>query len=189
MTAPPRTTGADRPSRRSRPATVDTCSSMPSTARWMAARCRTPFVQVMLNNRGWPAPRLSALHSAPERLGEPRGPARRRVRPSPDYGGSQQRRGARSRRRSSEPEGLADGSPRRSGWSGRRSGRRCSIRCADGPGRRRGSGTRFPWSCSHALYDGLPRDRSDASRRDRRASSGILSSTASGSAAPSSGQN
>lgn len=35
--------------------------SIPATAHWIAARYKTPFVQVIYNNRGWKAPKMSAL--------------------------------------------------------------------------------------------------------------------------------
>jgi acetolactate synthase-1/2/3 large subunit len=61
--------------------------SVPSTVHWMARRYQTPFLQVIYNNRGWRAPRLStmAVH--------PKGHASRGVDigtsfdPPPDYGG------------------------------------------------------------------------------------------------------
>jgi acetolactate synthase-1/2/3 large subunit len=61
--------------------------SVPSTVHWMARRYQTPILQVIYNNRGWRAPRLStmAVH--------PKGHASRGVDigtsfdPPPDYGG------------------------------------------------------------------------------------------------------
>jgi acetolactate synthase-1/2/3 large subunit len=35
--------------------------SQPSTVHWMARRYRTPFLQIIYNNRGWKAPKFSAL--------------------------------------------------------------------------------------------------------------------------------
>ncbi len=35
--------------------------SVPSTVHWMARKYKTPFLQVIYNNRGWKAPRFSAL--------------------------------------------------------------------------------------------------------------------------------
>ena len=35
--------------------------SVPSSVHWMARQYQTPFLQVVLNNRGWNAPRFSAL--------------------------------------------------------------------------------------------------------------------------------
>jgi acetolactate synthase I/II/III large subunit len=40
--------------------------SQPSTVHWMASHYRTPFLQVIYNNRGWRAPRFSALAVHPE---------------------------------------------------------------------------------------------------------------------------
>ncbi|MGH6816064.1 MAG: thiamine pyrophosphate-requiring protein [Hyphomicrobiaceae bacterium] len=40
--------------------------SMPSTVHWMARRYRTPFLQVVYNNRGWKAPKMSTLAILPE---------------------------------------------------------------------------------------------------------------------------
>ena len=40
--------------------------STPSTVHWMARRYRTPFLTVIYNNRGWKAPKFSALAVHPE---------------------------------------------------------------------------------------------------------------------------
>jgi acetolactate synthase I/II/III large subunit len=40
--------------------------SVPSTVHWMARRYGTPFLQVVYNNRGWRAPRFSALGVHPD---------------------------------------------------------------------------------------------------------------------------
>ena len=40
--------------------------SVPSTVHWMARRYRTPFLTVVYNNRGWKAPKFSALAVHPE---------------------------------------------------------------------------------------------------------------------------
>ena len=40
--------------------------SVPSSVHWMAARYKTPFLQVVFNNRGWKAPRFSALGVHPD---------------------------------------------------------------------------------------------------------------------------
>jgi acetolactate synthase I/II/III large subunit len=61
--------------------------SLPSTVHWMARRYGTPFLQVVYNNRGWKAPKLSALAIHPD------GHASRAVDigvsfdPPPDYAG------------------------------------------------------------------------------------------------------
>ena len=40
--------------------------SQPSTVHWMARRYKTPFLQVIYNNRGWKAPKLSTLAVHPD---------------------------------------------------------------------------------------------------------------------------
>jgi len=40
--------------------------SQPSTVHWMARKYRTPFLQVVYNNRGWKAPKFSALAVHPD---------------------------------------------------------------------------------------------------------------------------
>ena len=40
--------------------------SIPSTVHWMAAKYEAPFLQVVFNNRGWKAPRFSALSVHPD---------------------------------------------------------------------------------------------------------------------------
>ena len=40
--------------------------SVPSSVHWMAARYRTPFLQVVFNNGGWRAPRFSTLAVHPD---------------------------------------------------------------------------------------------------------------------------
>lgn len=40
--------------------------SVPSSVHWMAGRYETPFLQVLFNNRGWKAPRFSALAVHPD---------------------------------------------------------------------------------------------------------------------------
>ena len=40
--------------------------SQPSTVHWMARRYQTPFLQIIFNNRGWKAPKFSALAVHPD---------------------------------------------------------------------------------------------------------------------------
>ena len=40
--------------------------SVPSSVHWMAAKYGTPFVQIVYNNRGWKAPRFSAMGVHPD---------------------------------------------------------------------------------------------------------------------------
>lgn len=43
--------------------------SVPSSVHWMAAKYGTPFVQIVYNNRGWKAPRFSAMGVHPDGYG------------------------------------------------------------------------------------------------------------------------
>ena len=40
--------------------------SVPSSVHWMARRYETPFLQIVINNRGWRSPKLSALAVHPK---------------------------------------------------------------------------------------------------------------------------
>ena len=40
--------------------------SVPSSVHWIARQYKTPFLQVIYNNRGWKAPKLSTLAVHPE---------------------------------------------------------------------------------------------------------------------------
>lgn len=40
--------------------------SVPSTVHWMARRYKTPFLQIVFNNRGWKAPKFSTLAVHPD---------------------------------------------------------------------------------------------------------------------------
>lgn len=61
--------------------------SIPSTVHWMAKRYRTPFLQVIFNNKGWRAPRLSAMGVHPEGLASQGDDIAISFDPSPDYCG------------------------------------------------------------------------------------------------------
>ncbi len=56
--------------------------AFPSTVHWMARHYETPFLQVVYNNRGWKAPKFSALARASRRLRQPRRRHRRQLRPA-----------------------------------------------------------------------------------------------------------
>ncbi len=59
--------------------------SVPSTVHWMARRYKTPFLTVVYNNKGWRAPRFSAMGVHPEghaSRGEDIGVS---FEPTPDY--------------------------------------------------------------------------------------------------------
>jgi acetolactate synthase I/II/III large subunit len=61
--------------------------SQPSTVHWMARRYRTPFLQIIFNNRGWKAPRFSALAVHPEGFASRASDLDLSFDPPPDYSG------------------------------------------------------------------------------------------------------
>jgi acetolactate synthase-1/2/3 large subunit len=61
--------------------------SQPSTVHWMARRYRTPFLQVIYNNRGWKAPKFSALAVHPSGYASRAGDLDLSFDPPPDYSG------------------------------------------------------------------------------------------------------
>ena len=61
--------------------------SIPSTVHWMARQYRTPFLQVVYNNRGWKAPRFSALAVHPQGYASRANDLGLRFDPPPDYAG------------------------------------------------------------------------------------------------------
>ena len=61
--------------------------SIPSTVHWMAKRYKTPFLQVIFNNKGWRAPRLSATAVHPEGLASRGDDIAVSFEPPPDYAG------------------------------------------------------------------------------------------------------
>jgi acetolactate synthase-1/2/3 large subunit len=61
--------------------------SVPSSVHWMAARYRTPFLQVVFNNRGWKAPRFSALAVHPDGYASRANDIDTAFDPPPDYAG------------------------------------------------------------------------------------------------------
>jgi acetolactate synthase-1/2/3 large subunit len=61
--------------------------SVPSTVHWMARQYRTPFVQVIYNNRGWKSPKLSALAVHPTGYASRANEIGVTFDPPPDYAG------------------------------------------------------------------------------------------------------
>lgn len=61
--------------------------SIPSTVHWMARRYKTPFLQVIFNNKGWRAPRYSATAVHPEGLASRGDDIGVSFEPPPDYAG------------------------------------------------------------------------------------------------------
>ena len=69
--------------------TGDGCymASIPSAAHWIAGRYKTPFVQVVYNNRGWKAPKMSTLAIHPEGFVSKSNDVGVAFDPPPDYSG------------------------------------------------------------------------------------------------------
>ncbi|MBV8844675.1 MAG: thiamine pyrophosphate-requiring protein [Bryobacterales bacterium] len=61
--------------------------SQPSTVHWIARRYQAPFLQVIYNNRGWRAPRFSALAVHPHGFASKAGDLGIAFDPPPDYSG------------------------------------------------------------------------------------------------------
>jgi acetolactate synthase I/II/III large subunit len=61
--------------------------SQPSTVHWMARRYRTPFLQIIFNNRGWKAPKFSALAIHPDGFASRAEDLDLSFDPPPDYSG------------------------------------------------------------------------------------------------------
>jgi acetolactate synthase-1/2/3 large subunit len=61
--------------------------SVPATVHWMARQYGTPFLQVVLNNRGWKAPKLSMLAVHPKGYGSRSNDLGTSFDPPPDYAG------------------------------------------------------------------------------------------------------
>jgi acetolactate synthase-1/2/3 large subunit len=61
--------------------------SAPSAVHWMARRYRTPFLQIVYNNRGWNAPKFSALAIHPNGFASRANDLDLNFDPPPDYSG------------------------------------------------------------------------------------------------------
>jgi acetolactate synthase-1/2/3 large subunit len=59
--------------------------SAPSSVHWMARRYETPFLQVIFNNRGWKAPKMSALAVHPDGYASRAGDLDTSFDPPPDH--------------------------------------------------------------------------------------------------------
>lgn len=59
--------------------------SVPSSVHWMARQYQTPFLQIVLNNRGWNAPRFSALAVHPSGYASKANTLDIAFDPPPDY--------------------------------------------------------------------------------------------------------
>ena len=108
--------------------------SVPSAVHWMAARYRTPFVQVVLNNGGWRAPRFSALAVHPDGHAARADDLDTSFDPPPDYAGIAAAAGGAFARRVERPDEVA-GRARRGVPGGARGGPRGGARRPTGAAR------------------------------------------------------
>jgi acetolactate synthase I/II/III large subunit len=101
--------------------------SVPSTVHWMARHYRTPFLQVIYNNRGWRAPKFSALGVHPEGNASRAEPADLGVTfdPPPDYSGIAAAAGGALALKVRTPEELEAALPR--ALDAVREERRCAV--------------------------------------------------------------
>jgi acetolactate synthase I/II/III large subunit len=87
--------------------------STPSTVHWMARRYQTPFLQVIFNNRGWKAPKFSALAVHPDGFASRAADLDLSFDPPPDYAGIAAAAGGAFARIIKRPEdveaGVAEG--------------------------------------------------------------------------------
>jgi len=82
--------------------------SLPSTVHWMARRYRTPFLTVIYNNRGWRAPKSSALAVHPDGYAARAADIGVDFEPAPDHGGIAAAAGGAFARRVQQPQELDD---------------------------------------------------------------------------------
>jgi acetolactate synthase I/II/III large subunit len=83
--------------------------SQPSTVHWMARRYRTPFLQIILNNRGWKAPKFSALAVHPNGFASRARDLDLSFDPPPDYSGIAAAAGGAFARVIKRPEDIEAG--------------------------------------------------------------------------------
>lgn len=82
--------------------------SVPATVHWMARRYQTPFLQVVYNNRGWKAPKFSALAVHPDGYAAHAADIDVSFEPAPDHAGIAAAAGGAFARTVRRPDELAD---------------------------------------------------------------------------------
>ena len=80
--------------------------SVPSSVHWMAARYAAPFLQVVMNNGGWRAPRFSTLAVHPDGYASRAADLDFSFAPAPDYAGIAAAAGGAHAARVGRPEDL-----------------------------------------------------------------------------------
>ena len=82
--------------------------SVPSTVHWMARQYKTPFLQVIFNNRGWKAPKMSLLAVHPDGYAARANEIGTSFDPPPDYAGIAAAAGGAHARKIEKPEEVED---------------------------------------------------------------------------------
>src|SRR5262249_210305 len=82
--------------------------AIPSSVHWMARRYQTPFLQIVLNNRGWNAPRFSTRAVHPDGYASKAEDIGTSFDPSPDYAGIAAAAGGAFARIVRHPDELPD---------------------------------------------------------------------------------
>lgn len=82
--------------------------SVPATVHWMARRYQTPFLQVVYNNRGWKAPKFSALAVHPDGYAAKAADIDVSFEPAPDHAGIAAAAGGAFARTVRRPDELQD---------------------------------------------------------------------------------
>ena len=80
--------------------------SQPSVVHWMASRYNTPFLTLILNNRGWKAPKMSALSQYPQGYASRSNELDVAFDPPPDYGAIAAAAGGAFARTVKDPEDV-----------------------------------------------------------------------------------
>jgi acetolactate synthase-1/2/3 large subunit len=99
--------------------------SIPSTVHWMARHYRTPFLQVVYNNRGWKSPKLSTLAVHPDGYASRANDIGVTFDPPPDYAGIATAAGGALAVRISDPDEVDAAIAR--AWKAVTEERRCAV--------------------------------------------------------------
>jgi acetolactate synthase I/II/III large subunit len=99
--------------------------SVPSSVHWMARRYQTPFLQIVLNNGGWNAPRFSTLSVHPDGYASQTEDIGTSFYPAPDYAGIATAAGGAFGRTVRQPDELPEALS--AALRAVRSERRCAV--------------------------------------------------------------
>ncbi len=80
--------------------------SVPSSVHWIARHYKTPFLQIIYNNRGWKAPKMSALTLHPDGYASRANDIGVSFDPPPDYSAIAAASGGAHARKVERPEDL-----------------------------------------------------------------------------------